>query len=149
MSFSSMTSLIEALEAEERPDPGLKMTPSVQIERLRDYYALVYADPAEPLEPGDIVYHKYPQLSLKRHEGNPMVFIGFLDNEIKPEALVHDVDDASHPVAGHGFDCRVGFLTRVNSKGPNGGLVFVEDLAHSRTLTRNAPSETKDEAPSD
>lgn len=127
--------LIAMLQGEGRPDPRLKLTHAQQIERITDFFKLVYAGPPETLAPGDIVYHKYPQLSSERHEGSPQVFIRYLNSPFDGTDIAKTPEDIAHPFAARRYDCITGYVASMS----RGTMMFAEQLTDSRTLTKTPP----------
>lgn len=75
----------------EDDEPGL--TDDQQITRLQEYFAQVYAAEPERFEPGQIIWHKNPELADVRRAEAPRIFVGYLPTPIRPASGITDVHE--------------------------------------------------------
>lgn len=94
---------------EDEPD---SLTDAQLIGRLKSIYEL--RGEKHTFTPGQIIRHKYPEMSNKRSGDVPNIFVRYLDKQIvvadHPEAF-EDVSDWSSMVASLRLDCVIGTIT--------------------------------------
>lgn len=126
----NLAEMMGAMKGDE--SPGL--TDEQQITRLEEYFAQVFATEPERFEPGQIIWHKNPQLSDKRSADQPHIFLGYLDEPIKALDHVEGVRALFSPASTDVLDARIGCLPGST------GTTFCTYFLDSRYFTATKPS---------
>lgn len=84
---------------------GNGLTPEQHVIRLREVMAL--RAEIHTFTPGQILIHRYPDLSQTRDSYNPQIFMNYLDQPIRGVDMM-DLDDIGSSCATFELDCMVG-----------------------------------------
>lgn len=128
-----MPSLADFLSAvSDDDDDSPKLTDVQIIARLTEYHAQVFASEPERFEPGQIIWHKWPELADTREAEFPGIFIRYLDTPIHARDYIREPSDLGSTSAARTMDALRGCI----SEGCF-AVHFFDSRTHTATPPRN------------
>lgn len=115
-------------------DEGPGLTDEQQITRLQEYFAQVYAVEPERFEPGQVIWHKNPELADIRTAGQPSIFVGYLGEVIDPSRGITEPDEFYGNAATGTLDATMLVLRHDDSA----GRYFIDTRFYTATKPRSA-----------
>lgn len=126
MSRSPFAQMLSAMD--DHKGPGL--THEQQITRLSEFYAQVYDAEPERFEPGQIVWHKNPELADSKGAGDPHLFVEYEDKPLLGRDYARNLSDLYGNAIADRLDCVV-----LKLSGSTASTFFMD----SRRFTATAP----------